>query len=137
MVPFGFILLAASDRAEEGIISELVLACNCQNFLKPSSTEACGLIVDESASEDTSPGPMQSHLFCSILCFGHMHIREVVGCGSWGVTKAGGEAVLLLLPPGHGSLGACGPVGQSPASGGLPAAKGPGSCLPALPTVPF
>lgn len=28
LVPFGFILLAASDRAEEGIISELVLACN-------------------------------------------------------------------------------------------------------------
>lgn len=39
MVPFGFILLAASDRTEEGIISELVLACNCQSFLKPSSTE--------------------------------------------------------------------------------------------------
>lgn len=39
VVPFRFILLAASDRAEEGIISELVSACNCQSFLKPSSTE--------------------------------------------------------------------------------------------------
>lgn len=34
MVPFAFILLE-----EEGIISELFLACNCQTFLKPSSIE--------------------------------------------------------------------------------------------------
>lgn len=30
---------------------------------------------------------MQSHLFCSILCFGRMHIPEVVGCRSWGVLR--------------------------------------------------
>lgn len=34
MEPFGLILLE-----EEGIIFELFLACNCQTFLKPSSTE--------------------------------------------------------------------------------------------------
>lgn len=44
---------------------------------------------------------------------------------------------MLLLPPGHGSFGACGPMGQSPVSGGLPAAKGLWSCFSALPTAPF
>ena len=34
-MPFGLMSLAGGDRAEDGIISELVLACNCSSFLKP------------------------------------------------------------------------------------------------------
>lgn len=54
------------------------------------------MVVDVSASEDTSLGPMQSHLFCSILCFGCVHIHEVVGC--WGVFPRLEEKPCCSLP---------------------------------------
>lgn len=94
------------------------------------------MILDESASEDTSPRPMQSHLFCSILCFGYMHNHEVAGCVSWAVLDRR-RSCAAAAPSWCHSLGACGPMGQSLISSDLPAVKGQRSCFPALPTVSF
>lgn len=40
---------------------------------------------------------MQSHLFCSILCFGHMHIHKVLSWGLGCVSEVEGAVMLLLL----------------------------------------
>lgn len=89
----GFILLAASDSTEEGIISELVLACNCQSLSKPSSTEPMvfwWMTVHRKILAHAEPS-LLLHPF-----FGLMHIHEVLGWGLGCVSEVG-EAVMLLL----------------------------------------
>lgn len=89
----GFILLAASDSTEEGIIFELVLACNCQSLSKPSSTEPVvfwWMTVHRKILAHAEPS-LLLHPF-----FGRMHIHEVLGWGLGCVSEVG-EAVMLLL----------------------------------------